>query len=654
MAENQETVAGKLAVEYGAPGRVASGFPKWLAVTLVTLALLLTVLDKWHVFAIDNIIFVYFTLAFFVPIVVLNHPLRKKSPQDRVPWYDWLISGVTFICFVYFGLHSREILWQGWPSYAPTIPYIMSWIVLIVMLSLAHRIYGTLFFIVTLFFSVYPLFAGNLPGVLEGVSLPLRNTVSQLALGEEGINGVAMRAAAKFMISFAPFIIALLYMGGGKFFINLALSIIGTFRGGAAKVAVLASALMASVTGGSAMNVLTTGVITIPAMKKSGYEPHYAAAIEACASTGGAITPPIMGGAAYIMASFLRIAYWQVVIAALIPVLLYYVALFVQTDLYAKRNNLKGLSREELPSFWQTLKSGWIFPVAILFFVYLLVFQRIETKAGFYAAGLLYFLYLVTGDKNRLKWFIPRDLANIFLSIAKVTGAIIVLFGIVGLVIGGVSLTGVALSLTSNLISLSGGNLFFMLLIGAVAAYILGMGMVAPAVYCIVAILLAPGLVQAGINPVAAHFFVLYWGMMSSITPPVAIGSMVASQLAGADFFKTGGLACRIGIGLFLVPFFFVMSPGLVLQPSPVMKTILDVSTCVLGLVIISFAMEKAVYLMKGTIGIPMRLFLFASGFLLAVPGWQTDLYGIALGAASFVALIVLRKARQSKEPALG
>ncbi|MFC2019146.1 TRAP transporter permease [Chloroflexota bacterium] len=653
MTEKEIEPAPKVIIDIGGVGRLKGGLAKWLAVVLAALAYILCQFFNFTIqpfgYSVDAIQFAYWTLALFVPCVILNHALKKGSTVDTIPWYDWLLSGAVFICFIYFGINSWEMELGGWSTNAPTVPYVMAWITILVMLSLAHRIYGTAFFVIVLFFTVYPLFADKLPGIFWGVTVPLRNSVCEIVLSGEGINGLPIRAAGKLIVSFMPFMLTLLYFGGGKFLTDLALSVIGTFRGAGGKVAVMASALMASISGGASLNVIVTGSVTIPMMKRTGYPAHYAGAIEACASTGGTVTPPIMGSAAFLIATFLLIPYWKVAIAAAIPAILYYICLFAQVDLYAKKANLKGLPRKELPSFWKTLRGGWYFIVPLILFVYLLLVAHTEAKSGFYSIVCFFVLYYATGGKERIKG-LPRDIANIFLSVAKATGSIITLLGIVGLIIGGLSLTGTSLALSAGLISLSGGNVFLLLLMGAVTAYILGMGMTVTAVYVIVAILLAPALVQVGINPMAAHLFVLYWGMLSSITPPVAISCMVASRLANAPFFKTGFTAVGIGIGLLILPWFFVMSPALVLQELVATKFLLDFITCALGLIIISCGLQGIMYFISNTIGIPVRFFLFASGFLLAVPGWQTDVYGLILGAGTIAVYLLLRKVVQRRE----
>ncbi|MFH1775594.1 MAG: TRAP transporter fused permease subunit [Chloroflexota bacterium] len=636
-------------MELGAPGRIQTGFPKWLAVAFMFCAILLAVFLNYNVFPfgfyIDDTVYAYWTLALCSVCVFMNRPIAKRFSTQKIQLWDWVMAGICFVILAYFGANAYEIGKSGWGAQAPLHALILSGIIFVLMLSLAHRIFGTLFFLVCAFFAFVPMFAESLPGILSGLTYPPDKTITQMVLGPEGINGVTMRVAARIIVSFMPFMLSMLTFGGAKFLTGLALSIVGRFRGAGAKVAVVASAMMASMSGGASVNVITTGTVTIPMMKRSGYPPYYAGAIEACASTGGTLTPPIMGSSAYIIAAFLLMDYWKVALAAAIPAVLYYVSLFAQVDIYAKVNKLKGESPEALPKFGDTLRNGWYFIPALMVFVYMLLGPRIEAKSGYFGIMTLFACYYVIdplakaimsrfSSDSKDNWWrrvrnIHRDVTNILLSIAKTTASIMVLLAVIGFVIAGVNITGIALSMTDGLLHLSGGNIFLLLLIGAVSSFILGMGMVSVAVYVIVAILLAPALEQVGLNPLAVHLFCLYWGMLGNITPPVAISAMIASQLAGAEFFKTAVQSMRAGIGLFILPFFFVLSPVLVLQGLGIMgsggglgydKFALDFITCCVGLVVLAMAFEGGIFGVKGRVNLPSRIFLFLGGFLLALP----------------------------------
>ncbi|MFC2018895.1 TRAP transporter permease [Chloroflexota bacterium] len=638
-------------MELGAPGRIQTGFTKWLAVAFMFLTILLALFINYNIiefpggFYLDTTVYAYWTLALCTVCVFLNRPILGRLGMNKIPWWDWAMAGIAFVILAYFGFEAYEIGKTGWGAQAPTHALYMSLILFILMLSLAHRIFGALFFIVVAFFALVPMFAESLPGVLSGVTYPWRTTISQMILGPEGINGVTMRVAARIIVSFMPFMLSMLTFGGAKFLTDLALSVVGRFRGAGAKVAVVASAMMASMSGGASVNVITTGSVTIPMMKRSGYPPYYAGAVEACASTGGTLTPPIMGSSAYIIAAFLLMDYWKVALAAAIPAVLYYVSLFAQVDIYAKNAGLKGETKENLPKFGETMKNGWYFIPSILVFVYMLLGPRIEAKSGYFGIITLFSCYYIldpliktavarfspdaTGGWWQRVKKLPNDVTTILLSVAKTTASIMVLLAIIGFVIAGVNITGIALSLTNGLLTLSGGNIFLLLIIGAAASFILGMGMVSVSVYVIVAILLAPALVEVGLNPLAAHLFCLYWGMLGNITPPVAISAMIASKLAGAPFFKTALQSMRVGVGLFILPFFFVLSPVLVLQGLGLMEGVsgmgydkfaLDFLTCCVGLLVLAMAFEGGIFGVKGRVNLGSRIFLFLGGFLMALP----------------------------------
>ncbi|MFC2018763.1 TRAP transporter permease [Chloroflexota bacterium] len=693
MAEKKEDkkILVMAPVEFGAPGRLKSGIAKWLAVGLMVCAVTITYFFAFSVipfgFPVDSHVFAYFSLAFVVPCVLLNVPLRKGG-MGRIPWWDWVLAAIAFGTFIFFGINYWDIAYGGWASYAPIGVVVLATITVLLLLFLAYRLYGLAFFIVIILFTSFPMWASKAPGILFGISITFRQAMTQFAMGGEGVNGIPLRFAGPLVVSFTAFVIPMLYMGGGRTLINLAFAIVGGFRGGGAKAAVIGSAAFASLSGGGTTNAIVTGTVTIPAMKRSGYPPVYAGAIEACSSMGGTLTPPIMGSAAFIMAAFLLTEYWLIAAAAAIPAILFYVSLFSQVDLYAKKVDLKGFAPGEIPSVKETLKEGWIFLVAMGYFVLCLVYFQLGMQSGFYSVAALLVLYFIVDPLikafisrtpegwqklwQRLRGF-PRDLANIILSLAKVTASVITLFGIIGLIIAGLTLPGVALSLGGGIINVAGGNIWLLLLLGAFAAFIMGMAVTVSAVYVLVAILLAPGLIEAGLNPVAAHLFVLYWGMMSGITPPVALVALMTARIADADFFKTAFTACAIGISLFILPFFFVMSPALVLQEASAAKIAQDFITCALGLVLLSSGIQGILYFIKGTIGIPMRFLILLSGLLLAAPqavpkvttwlaslppfGQWVALWSDYLGAGLAVVAIVLyllwRRVRRASNPEL-
>ncbi|MGH8733893.1 MAG: TRAP transporter fused permease subunit, partial [Burkholderiales bacterium] len=386
-------------------------------------------------------------------------------------------------------------------------------------------------------FTVYPLFAGaSWLGPLKGNQSTLDQTVAYHVLSTESLLGIPIQAFADVVIGFLVFGTALMMTGAGKFFINLAFALCGTFRGGAAKVAIFASGLLGMMSGSIVSNVLTAGTMTIPVMKKTGFRASYAGAIEACASTGAVLAPPVMGATAFVMAQFLNMSYAQVALAATIPAALSYFGLFMQVDAYAARHGLKGLPRSELPRMWDTVKEGWYFVLVIVLLVFMMLVMKRESHAPFYATVLLLALDQLF---NRERW--TWATAAKFLELNGRTFAELV--GILagcGLLIGAFSLTGVISSLANDMLTIAGNNALLLLAMTAVTSLVLGLGLTTTACYIFLAILVAPALEKLGLNRMAVHMFIFYWGMLSAITPPVAIASFAAAGIAGAPPMKTG------------------------------------------------------------------------------------------------------------------
>jgi len=434
---------------------------------------------------------------------------------------------------------------------------------------------------------------------------------------------------------------ALQYTGAAHFFNNLAFSLFGSVRGGAAKVSIFASGLMGSVSGSVVSNVLTTGVVTIPAMKRTGFAPAYAGGVEACASTGGVLMPPVMGATAFVMASFLGKPYAVVALAALVPSLLFYFGLFVQIDGYAAKNGLKGLPRAELPRLGETFREGWHYILVFAFLVYMLLVLQQESLAPFYSTALL----LVINQFSRRYRLDRKRLATLIEGIGGALCELSALLAGVGLIIGALSVTGLAGTLANDLVYLAGNNIYVLLVMGAITSFIFGMGMTITACYIFLAIVLAPPLINAGFDPVAVHLFMLYWGMVSFITPPVALAAFVAAGLARCAPMQVGMQSVRLGSTMYFVPFFFVLNPALILRGSP-LEILIVVGTAVAGIALIASALEGYLVglgtLQRDAAGWAGRALIAAGGLCMALPGGgelglshlQLSLAGVALAVA--------------------
>lgn len=563
----------------------------------------------------------YALFGLLVPIVFIIFPATDKAAKDKVPWYDILAAAITFGILVFLFLSAEEILDSGWEMGAPQHIVMAGMVLWLLVLEGTRRAGGTALFVIVTIISLYPLYAHVMPGPISGLNSTLTDTVAYHTLSAESMLGIPMQALANLVIGFLVFGVALTQTGGGKFFIELAFALLGHVRGGPAKVAIFSSGLMGSMSGSVISNVITTGVLTIPAMRKTGFRASYAAGVEACASTGGVLMPPIMGSTAFIMAVFLDVPYVTIAVAAIVPSVLYYLALFIQIDAYAARNNMPGIERSKLPKIKDTLAKGWHFITVFILLIVMLVYLKQEVLAPFYATLLLIAInQLFKHSRWGMKEFLDFIIATGYL-LAEIAA---ILVG-VGLIVGALSITGMAGTLVNDLIFIAGGNVLVLLLMGAITSFIMGIGMTVTAAYIFLAIVLAPALIQGGLNPMAVHLFILYWGMVSFITPPVALGAFAAASIAGASPMRTGFEAMRLGSIIYFVPFFFVLDPAFILQGEIDRVALLFVSA-VGGVILIASALQGylvfAGNLHSHTIlGWPIRLAMMFGGLCLATPG---------------------------------
>jgi len=572
--------------------------------------------------------YLYYLLALFFPVVFLLHPAKKNLQKEVgvLPWYDVLLSLASTSGFVYLAWHGWDIFYKGWSFTAPLLPTIVSIVLWVIILEAVRRAGGLILAIICFIFSLYPLFAPYMPGILEGIGLSFTTTAVYHLMSVSGVIGIPMKVFGTMFIGFLVFGVALVHTGGGKFFIDIASSLLGQTRGGLAKVSILSSALFGTMSGSVVSNVLSTGSITIPAMKKAGYEPHYAGAVEACASTGGVLMPPVMGATAFLMASFLGIPYFHICLAAAIPSVLYYLSLFSQVDAHAAKKGLKGMDRSEIPPLKQVLKGGWPYILALGVLLYFL-FMRMEAQAPFYSTLLLIFL---TSFRKETRLTYEKSIEFIA-DVGKVLAELVAILAAIGFILSAMSVTGVGNSLAREIVYLAGGTLPLLLLLGALTSLILGTGMTITACYVFLVVSLAPALIKVGISPLAAHLFILYWGMISYITPPVAVGAYAAGGVAGASPMKTGFRAMLLGIAIYFLPFFFVLNPALILD-APLFEILQSFFTCAIGLVLIGAAVEGFLQGV-GEIKIGIRPFIGISGVLLGIPELTTDIIGVCLGA---------------------
>lgn len=624
----------KIARPWQDPSRRISGVVYWMVLLFSGLGLLATVnqIFSLALFGFLPLInsYYYMLIGLFLPVVFLAYPMRKQGNYHVNP-LDWLLASLALVVGLYFAANATNIITSGWDYNAPLLPTICSGVLVILALEAVRRCGGPSLLVICGVFAVYPLFADHMPGVLWGTQYTVPEAIRAHAMGAESIIGIPMRVVADLLIGFIVFGAALSISGGGNYFMQLAYALMGSKRGGPAKVSILSSGFFGSLSGSAVSNVLSTGVMTIPTMKRYGYSPAYAGAIEACASTGGTLMPPVMGAVAFIMASFLNISYSEVMIAALVPAVLFYLVLFLQADAYAARRGLKGLPKSELPPLRATLLAGWVYLLSLGLLVYLLLAFNIESQAPFYASmGLVVTAIWLARGRG---WIgvVTEMIVESGTNIANLIG---ILAGI-GLVVGAMSMTGVGTAFARELVELAGTSIPLLLGLGALTCFILGMGMTVSACYIFLAIVLAPALVQVGLNEIASHLFILYWGMLSYITPPVALAAVAASGIAKESAMKTSFMALRLGAVLFMLPFLFVINPALILQGSFI-ECAIAVSTATIAVWLFSAAFERYAYFI-GELQVWQAVLFLLAGILLLIPEGKTDLFGLALLVGLYV-----------------
>jgi TRAP transporter 4TM/12TM fusion protein len=554
-------------------------------------------------------------LALALPLVFLHVPATGKrgGRQGPVPWYDLAAAVVGFLGCIYLFVQFPDLSQQV--AVHPLKGLIVAAILFVLFLEGLRRTTGMVLTIVTLCFFVLALIGGMLPGDLVAKSIPIARLAYYQVWDSSALLGLPLKIISSVVVVFTFFGAALFKSGGSVFFTDFAMALMGRYRGGPAKIAILGSSLFGTISGSTVSNVLTVGVVTIPLMKRAGYRPHVAAAIEACASTGGQLMPPVMGIAAFVMAEFLQVPYADVAVAAVIPAILYYLALFIQVDLEAARSNIASMDPSQLPPLSKVLKSGWQFPIPFAVLIYTLFWLGAEAElAGLWATATVLVLAVIFPFSGKRIGFYTvyemlRDTGLTILGLFMIGAA-------AGIIIGTLNYSGVGFSFTLSLLHLGGDTLIGLLVLAAIASIILGMGMPTVGVYILLATLIAPALVQMKIEPMAAHMFIMYFGCLSMITPPVAIGAFAAANLAESDPMRTGYASMAFGWTAFLVPFLFVYSDALLMR-GPAYEIALDVTTAVVGVWLISAAiMGYSVRQLR----IADRALYFIAGFFLMLP----------------------------------
>ncbi len=558
------------------------------------------------------------SLASALTLIYLLIRVKKRgedSGSQRVPWYDYVLMGMslTGTCYVIF-FYDR-ILDYATKGFLDIQGVCLAVILSIALLEAVRRTTGWAIPILILLVLCVSMFQQYLPGILYGQAYPIRRLFYSTFVGTSGIFGLPLGVASTILIVFMIFGALLQLAGAGKWFMELALSLTGWSRGGPAKAAVVSSALFGSISGSPSGNVATTGVFTIPLMKNTGYKSSFAGGVEAVASTGGQILPPVMGAIAFVMAEWIGVPYSQIAIAAAVPALLYFAVLFASVHLQACKAGIRALPLGELPRVKIVFLDGWFYLVPLVLLVYLLIgLEYSPAMSGIYTLPLIIACSFLS--KDRKNWLTPRRIMAAFesgvkgwLVVASVTGAI-------GILVGSLELTGLGLKISRFILEVSAGDMMFTLILVGLTSLILGMGLDSIPAYITLATLVAPALVELGIPEMVAHLYVIYWGLASFITPPVCTAVFVACGISGSKIWETGWEAVKLGIANYLIPFAFVLSPGLLLQGTAG-NIALDIGTALIGSIFLAVGIQGYSF----TLVTPLqRVAFLVSGLLLIAP----------------------------------
>lgn len=572
---------------------------------------------------------VHVTFAF--SLIFLLYTFHEKQNKNELSFDSWIFAGLIIVIgiYVFLSWKGKALLIGAEP---PLVELVLGGILIILSLEAARRNTGWALPIFTIATILYALYGEDLPGIFGHRKYDMERIITGLFMSFDGVFGGLTGISASFLFLFMIFGSFLKNSGAGDFFINFAMSLFGHVRGGPAKISVVGSSLFGMITGSVIANVMAIGTITIPMMVKGGYRKNFAGAVEACSGLGAQIMPPVMGGAVFIMMEILGTSYFSICAAAFLTACLYYFSLFMMVDLEAVKNQLKGVPKENRPNFVKTLKGGFHFfiPPAILVFL-LAVANLSESRSVFWA---ILCIPVVTWFRktNRMGWKKILQSAKDGALNALPIVAIIVNCNIIS---GMISLTGLGLNISDMLVSLSQNSLILLLLMTAIASLIIGMGMPIIVSYLLLAILVGPAMVKMGVMPMAAHLFIFFFALLADLTPPVAMGSFIAAGIAGGQPMATAWTACRIGSVLYIIPFFLIYNPVLMLQGT-LLQIVEAVITSILGIIALAGGIQG--YLLRRT-NIIERIALLIAANALIWPGWVTDVIGLLL----FVAVLFIQ-----------
>jgi TRAP transporter 4TM/12TM fusion protein len=579
-------------------------------------------------------------LAFGLGAMYILYPATKKSDRTKLAYIDVILAALAVITSMYW-VYQFDTLIQRIGNYT-TFDYVNGGIVILLVLEATRRVVGIPIVAIASLFVLYALFGNFLGGFFVHRGYDLDRVIGQMYFTTEGIFGTPLQVSAKYIFLFLLFGAFLERTGVGAYFNELSLAVAGRRVGGPAKVAVFSSALQGTISGSSVANVVTSGSFTIPMMKRMGYKKEFAGAVEAAASTGGQIMPPIMGAAAFLMAEFTGIDYWSIALAAAIPAVLYFAGIWIMVHFEARRLGLRGLTREEMPDRWDVLKRSYLLAPIIVIIAALMIGASPIRAALYGIASSIIVSFFRPDTRLSFAAFILtlRNGARSALGVVAATAT-------AGMIVGTVTLTGLGLKFANGLIDLSGGILLLTLFLTMISSILLGMGTPTTANYIITSTIAAPALIQLDVPVLAAHMFTFYFGIVADITPPVALAAFAASGISGGGAMRTGIHSSRLAIAAFIIPYVFVMSPELLMIDSAWYETLFVAGTATAGMFGVS----------AGLIGFwlrPMmgweRLWSAAAGLLLIIPGWVTD--SVGLGSLALILTLQAVQIRRTKRQA--
>jgi TRAP transporter 4TM/12TM fusion protein len=568
-------------------------------------------------------------LAFVLILVFLLYPIKSSLPKNsKIPIYDFALAALAALPLIYL-VQQIDVIAMERSGLPTTMDIAMGFLLIATLLEATRRISNPILPCLAIASLLYCYFGRSMPEMLSHRGFNINRIVNHMYLGTEGIFGTPLEVSSTFVFMFILFGSVLEKTGMGKFIIDLSMALAGWSTGGPAKVAVVASGLMGTISGSSVANVCTTGMFTIPLMKSVGYKPYFAGAVEAVASTGGQIMPPVMGAGAFIMAQFLGVGYLEVALAAVVPALLYYFAVLVQVHFEAKHLGLKGLSRGQLPRIWPLLRDKGFLLIPLVAIIYLLIAGYTPLFAAFAGIWVSFFLSWLNRD-TRLT---PDRLIQAFEAGARGALSVACACACVGMVVGMGTLSGLALRIAQAIVTLAGGKLILTLFFTMCASILLGTGLPTTANFIVTSTMAAPALFELGVPKMAAYMFVFYFGIAADLTPPVALAAYAGAGIAGADPMKTGGTAFKLALAGFLVPYIYVYNPMLLFIDATPLLMIQAIVTAMIGVFLLAMF---TIGHYKAPLHWLVRLIALVGALGLLDPGTTTDLIGLAVLAAIY------------------